>query len=116
MKLLHLAFALFVSATLAGCGGPGTAPAPAQSEVAQAVQSRVTSLLEFLKKSPKNAAQEIAIARESLESYATNHKGKFVDVAEAAKELQGLYENKAPAAQIEAGQKKLADAAAATGS
>ncbi|MCR9230768.1 MAG: hypothetical protein NXI29_07120 [bacterium] len=102
--LCCLALFLF-TVSLTGCGGPPSTPPPSDTEKSEMVQKSIDEFIASAKKQPKAAAQNLSILMESLESYATEFEGPYIEVRDEAKKLQELYQSSAAkdkiAAQLE---------------
>lgn len=69
---------------LAGCGGEST-PAPTTAQIGTAVKERFDSFVETALKNPKQAATEMTILMESLDAYARDYGGAFVELRDMTK-------------------------------
>jgi hypothetical protein len=108
MRSRLLATALCVSLLcLPGCGGPATAPPPEAAAVGAGAKALVEQFVQSARANPNAAAGELTVLMESLDSYATAHAGPFVELRDAAKELQGLLAKPASKPEIDAQLDKL---------
>lgn len=99
---------------LAGCGGGGpSAPPPSDTELGQMAKTRVNAFVEKAKARPATAASELALLLESLEAFAADRSGPYVELRDTAKQLQAMYQRKAPKQEIEGQLQKLTQQAAA---
>lgn len=105
---------LFCALLLSGCGSNGpNMPPPHMTEIGQMAKNQVSELVETAKARPAAAASQLNLLLESLDSYAVDHGGAFVELRDTAKELQEIYQRKAPKQEIDRQLDKLARQAAA---
>ncbi len=86
-----------------GCGD--SAPPPAPDEQANQVRQQISAFMESAQRSPRTAAQELSILRESLDAYAENATSEnaetYKGIAETAKELEAAYQSGASSDKIQ---------------
>ncbi|WP_166827001.1 hypothetical protein [Thalassoroseus pseudoceratinae] len=86
-----------------GCGE--SAPPPAADEQAKQVRQQINAFMESAQRSPRTAAQELAVMRESLDAYAENASGETAEtyqaIADTAKELEAAYQSGASSDKIQ---------------
>ncbi|MEN6498589.1 MAG: hypothetical protein ABFD16_30155 [Thermoguttaceae bacterium] len=93
---------------LAGCGTGGpTAPPPSDTEIGQMAKTRVAEFVQKTKTQPKAAASNLALLLESLDAFAAQYGGPYVELRDTAKQLQGMYQRKASKQEIEGQLGKL---------
>lgn len=111
----RFAFPLLLCALiLTGCGdGVPTVPPPSDAEMGQMAKTRINEFIQKAKSRPATAASDLALLLESLEAFANDRSGPYVELRDTAKELQGMYQRKAPKQEIEGQLQKLAQQAAA---
>ena len=83
---------LFTTA-LVGCGSAPSAPPPSETSKSEMAQKSIEDFIASAKKTPKDAAQELTILMESLDTYATEYEGSYVALRDSAKELLSLYQS-----------------------
>lgn len=91
---------LFTTA-LTGCGGP-SAPPPSETTKSEVAQKSIDEFIASAKKSPKSATQNLSILIESLDAYASEYQGPYIELRDAAKELSSLYQSAASKDKIQA--------------
>jgi hypothetical protein len=108
MRSRLLATALCVSLlSLSGCGGPATAPPPEAAVVGSGAKALVEQFVQNARANPAAAAGELSVLMESLDSYAAQQAGPFVELRDTARELQGLLAKPASKPEIDAQLDKL---------
>lgn len=100
-RLVCFAMMLLFSSVLTGCGAP-SAPPPTETQKSEVAKKSVDEFIVAAKKSPKTAAEQLAILMESLESYASEYQGPYIELRDAAKELLSLYQSSAAKDKIDA--------------
>jgi hypothetical protein len=98
MKPLAL-FALIV-VLCPGCQSHDPPPDP--DEFADAAQKRVQAFVEAARQNSQDAPQQLSLLMESLDSYAEQHQGAYVQLRDTAQDLQTLYANDGSRTDIEA--------------
>ena len=101
-KQLLCCFAFVLMTTvLTACGGP-SAPPQAEHTRNEVAKKSVEEFVASARKSPKTAAQDLSVLMESLEAYASEFQGPYIQLRDTAKELQSLYQSSAAKDKIEA--------------
>ncbi|QDV49690.1 hypothetical protein [Gimesia fumaroli] len=100
-KLLCCFTLVLLMTVLTACGGPAAAP-QAEHTRNEVAQKSVEEFVASAKKNPKNAAQNLSVLMESLEAYASEYEGPYIQLRDTAKELQSLYQSSAAKDKIEA--------------
>ncbi|MCA9004787.1 MAG: hypothetical protein KDA70_05890 [Planctomycetaceae bacterium] len=100
-KLAGIAMLLLASTILAACGSP-SAPPPTDSQKSDVAKKSVDDFVAAAKKKPKEAAQNLTILMESLDAYANEFEGPYIELRDAAKELLSLYQSSAAKDKIDA--------------
>lgn len=72
--------------TLAGCGGESTPP-PTVSQIATTAKERLDGYVESALKNPKQAGDQLTVLLESLDGYAKEYGGGFVELRDMAKAM-----------------------------
>lgn len=99
---------------LAGCGTGGpTAPPPSTTEIGQMAKTRVADFVQKAKTQPKTTASDLALLLESLDAFASQYGGPYVELRDTAKTLQGMYHRKANKQEIDTQLGKLTQQASA---
>jgi hypothetical protein len=98
--LRHLALLALAVALCAGCQSPDPPPDP--DEFADAAQKRVSEFVVRARANPQDAPQDLALLMESLDSYAEQHQGGYVQLRDTAQKLQTLYANNGGRTDIDA--------------
>jgi len=111
-RLVCCAALMLLTTTLTGCGGP-SAPPPSETQKSEVAQKSIEAFIASATKNPKGAAQELSILMESLEAYASEYQGPYIELRDAAKELQSLYQSSASKDKIQAQLDVLKQKAAA---
>lgn len=102
-RRLVCCLALFIfTVSLAGCGGPPTTPPATDSEQSEVAQKSIDDFIAAAKKQPKEAAQNLSILMESLEAYASEFQGPYVELRDEAKKLLDMYQNSAARDKVDA--------------
>lgn len=92
---------LLLTSVLTACGG-ATAPPPSETARNESVKKSIDEFIAKAKKSPKTAAQNLTVLMESLDAYASEFEGPYIEVRDSAKELLSLYQSSAAKDKIEA--------------
>ncbi len=100
-RLVCCSILILFTTALTGCGGP-SAPPPSESKKSEVAQKSIDEFITSAKKSPKSAAQNLSIMIESLDAYANEYQGPYIDLRDSAKELQSLYQSAASKDKIQA--------------
>ncbi len=100
-RLACIAMLLLFSSVLPGCGGP-SAPPPSETQKSEVAKKTIDDFVAAAKKSPKMAAQNLTILMESLDAYANDYAGPYIELRDAAKELLSLYQSSAAKDKINA--------------
>lgn len=90
-----------------GCGGGQSVPPPSDTEIGQMAKTRVAEFVQKTKTQPKAAASNLALLLESLDAFASQYGGPYVELRDTAKQLQGMYQRKASKQEIEGQLGKL---------
>lgn len=117
-QLVCCSVLLLLTIVFTGCGGPA-APPPSESQKSEVAQKSVEAFIASAKKKPKNAAQELSILMESLDAYASEYEGAYIELRDSAKALLSLYQSSASKDKIQAQLdvlKQKADALSSTSS
>lgn len=107
---------IMITCTLTGCGGRESSPPPSQNEQSEMAQKSIDEFIASAKKSPKTAAQNLTILMESLDAYASEYGGPYIELRDAAKELLSLYQSSAAKDKIDAQLEVLQQKASALSS
>ncbi|WP_417388207.1 hypothetical protein [Gimesia sp.] len=100
-QLLCMAVLLLFSSVLTGCGAPSSPP-PTETQKSDVAKKSVDEFVAAAKKKPKEAAQNLTILMESLDAYANEYEGPYIELRDAAKELLSLYQSSAAKDKIDA--------------
>ncbi|QDT90325.1 hypothetical protein [Gimesia algae] len=100
-RLICLAMLLLFSPILTGCGAP-SAPPPSETQKSEVAKKSIDEFVAAAKKSPKTAEKDLTILMESLDAYASEYEGPYIDLRDAAKELLSLYQSSAAKDKIDA--------------
>ena len=100
-QLLCCIALIMITFTATGCGGRESSPPPTETEKSKVAQKSIDDFA-AAKKSPKQAAQNLSILMESLEAYASEYEGPYIELRDAAKELLSLYQSSAAKDKIDA--------------
>ncbi|HAH49540.1 hypothetical protein [Gimesia sp.] len=100
-RLACFAMLLLFSSVLTGCGGP-SAPPPSETQKSEVAKKSIDDFVAAAKKSPRTAAQDLTILMESLDAYASEYGGPYIELRDAAKELLALYQSSAAKDKIDA--------------
>lgn len=117
-QLVCCSVLLLFTIVFTGCGGPA-APPPSESQKSEVAQKSIEAFIASAKKKPKNAAQELSILMESLDAYASEYEGPYIELRDSAKTLLSLYQSSASKDKIQAQLdvlKQKADALSSTSS
>lgn len=98
-SLVYTGLLLLTITWFTGCGGP-SAPPPSDAQKSEVAQKTVEEFIASAKKNPKAAPQNLSILMESLEAYANEYEGPYVELRDAAQELATLYQNSADKGKI----------------
>ncbi|QDT26253.1 hypothetical protein Enr10x_15540 [Gimesia panareensis] len=102
-RRLVCCLALFIfTVSLPACGGPPSMPPPTDSEQSEVAQKSIDDFIAAARKEPKQAAQKLSILMESLEAYASEFQGPYVELRDEAKKLLDMYQNSAAKEKIDA--------------
>tara|TARA_R110002074_G_scaffold228492_2_gene400175 strand:+ start:26 stop:403 length:378 start_codon:yes stop_codon:yes gene_type:complete len=101
-QLLCCIALIMITFTATGCGGRESSPPPTETEKSKVAQKSIDDFIAAAKKSPKQAAQNLSILMESLEAYASEYEGPYIELRDAAKELLSLYQSSAAKDKIDA--------------
>ena len=71
------------------------------------IQTRVYEFITLAEKSPAKAPADLAMLKESLDAYAQDFGGGFIQLRDAASELERLYASSAGKSEIDAQLKTL---------
>lgn len=113
MNAKRASLLLLCALFLTGCdSGIPTVPPPSDTEIGQMAKTRVNGFVQKAKAQPAKAASELTLLLESLEAFAHDQGGPYVELRDTAKQLQAMYQRKAPKQEIEGQLDKLAHQAA----
>ena len=100
-QLVSCSVLFLLTVVFTGCGGP-SAPPPSESQKSEIAQKSVEAFIVSAKKKPKSAAQELSVLMESLDAYASEYEGPYIELRDSAKELLSLYQSSAAKDKIRA--------------
>lgn len=95
-----------------GCNSD-SAPPPAEAEIGQQAKAQINQFVEQARTQPKTAPERLSILMESLQSYASQYEGPYVELHATAQELHAMYQRSAGADEIKQQLDKLSQQAAA---
>lgn len=110
-RSLHCFTLVLLTTIVTACGGT-SAPPQAESTRNEIAKKSVEEFIASAKKRPKSAAQNLSVLMESLDAYASEYEGPYIQLRDTAKELQSLYQSSAAKDKIEAQLEALKQQAA----
>jgi hypothetical protein len=107
MSMPQKPIAWIVCLCLFSVGCSDTAAPPQTNEIATMAQSQVQSFVESANQQPRRAAAELDMMMESLDAYANDFGGEFVQLRDTAAQLKELYASEASQSELESQLEKL---------